>query len=501
MLADPTTRKGLRILLACASLVVGCGEDKPLEARSHYQGEIAGEATPTSIILRARLTATGELVDGDVTGRAGDAAFEVAKSRDFEGSRIGPWITAKAADDFVIQQLVDGLQPGGTYYFRLRTKLDGGGVALGPTGRFVLPFGADGDREVDLAIVTCMNQYKFLNDPTETRADKTQGYPALKAIVGLEPDYFIATGDNVYYDPAPDAPIADTEPTMRRLWHTQFAMPRFEELFRSMSTYWEKDDHDYRYNNADSFGTVPPLPALGARIFLEQVPVVDPAARRAPTYRTHRLTRDLQIWLLESREHRSKNDDDEDPAKSLWGKEQLAWLERTLLESDATFKLLISPTPLVGPDITVAAGFRLPNQKDDLMRDNHTNPAGFRREGEEFFAWARRNGLSSPNLLIACGDRHWKYHSIRPDGFEEFSCGTLVHGNARLGPKPGDPRSTDPQSLIRQPFRETKKDGGFMIVRVRPAKGGEGASAEVTWYDDHGAKLYSVTRRAERRRG
>ena len=53
------------------------------------------------------------------------------------------------------------------------------------------------------------------------------------------------------------------------------------------------------------------------------------------------------------------------PTKTIWGAEQLAWLKSSLLESDATFKLLVSPTPMVGPD--------------DLRKtDNHTNIGGFR---------------------------------------------------------------------------------------------------------------------------
>lgn len=49
------------------------------------------------------------------------------------------------------------------------------------------------------------------------------------------------------------------------------------------------------------------------------------------------------------------------------------------------------------------------------------------------------------------GDRHWQYHSIRPDGFEEFSVGVLVDRNSRLGRKPGDPESTDPKGRSASP--------------------------------------------------
>ena len=38
------------------------------------------------------------------------------------------------------------------------------------------------------------------------------------------------------------------------------------------------------------------------------------------------------------------------PAKTIWGKEQIAWFKKSFADSDATFRLLISPTPVVGPD-------------------------------------------------------------------------------------------------------------------------------------------------------
>ncbi|NIP95358.1 MAG: alkaline phosphatase, partial [Akkermansiaceae bacterium] len=36
--------------------------------------------------------------------------------------------------------------------------------------------------------------------------------------------------------------------------------------------------------------------------------------------------------------------------KTIWGAKQKQWLFRSFEESDATFRLLISPTPVVGPD-------------------------------------------------------------------------------------------------------------------------------------------------------
>jgi len=167
------------------------------------------------------------------------------------------------------------------------------------------------------------------------------------------------------------------------------------------------------------------------------------------------------------------------PGKTIWGKEQNEWLRRTLLESDAAFKILISPTPMIGPD-------------RESKRDNHVNTRGFRYEGRQFINWLRENGFLDKNFYFVCGDRHWQYHSIDPSGFEEFSCGALVDANAIRGTFPGDPNSNDPEGEIKQPFHPDVPSGGFLMITIKP----EGPAAEFSFYDEKGTLLYSASRKA-----
>jgi alkaline phosphatase/alkaline phosphatase D len=95
-----------------------------------------------------------------------------------------------------------------------------------------------------------------------------------------------------------------------------------------------------------------------------------------------------------------------------------------------------------------------------------------------------------------CGDRHWQYHSISPEGFEEFSCGAIHDANSRLGRRPGDPESNDPEARIRQPYTQDEPSGGFLMVRVAPGGDGEPAALSFTWYDEHGVELYSTIKTA-----
>jgi len=159
----------------------------------------------------------------------------------------------------------------------------------------------------------------------------------------------------------------------------------------------------------------------------------------------------------------------------------MAWLKKTLLASDASFKILISPTPLIGPD-------------SDSKTDNHTNVGGFQYEAAEFFKWSRENGLLKKGFYIICGDRHWQYQSIHPSGFEEFSCGALVDANAFRGIKPGDKKSTDPDAKIKQPFISPEPSGGFLEVVITPDHDDQTATATFNFRDELGTLLFAAAK-------
>jgi len=509
---DTSSRHSLhaaaRGLLGVAILLTSCcAGDKP-PPLTHATGEIAGEVTTSSVILQSRLTTGNHPYEGwpfeaDVPGAAGVARFELSTDVDFSGSFTTDWLEAAAEHDFVVKTRITGLDSGMRYYYRLEFGRSEHDTELGPRRSFKTLNGPEVASVASFVVVTGMNYAPFhlLN----TDDDRQLGYRTLETILGMAPDFFVATGDNVYYDapsmkentpPRFRRPAADAASAMRKKWHQQLVQPRYVALFAEVPTYWEKDDHDYRYNDCDDTSPEdPPSPELGKRIFLEQVPVVDPTDPDATTYRTHRVNRDLQIWLTEGRDFRSPNMAASGPDKTLWGVEQREWLKQTLLESDATFKLLISPTPMIGPDDLYKPHQSNPGD-DEYKRDNHSNPHGFQFERDRFFEWLIDNDMLARGFFIVCGDRHWQYHSISPEGFEEFSCGALVDANSRLGRRPGDPESNDPEAKISQLYTQDEASGGFLMVRVAPAGEDGPATLTFTWHDEHGVELHSTTRQA-----
>ena len=483
------------LLIAVAfSYVVLPARAEPAINPAAGQGILVGNVTDNSAVLQVRLTTGDHLIKGDLPGTEGVVKFVIrASSEESENSATELEASSDASHDFIARVVAENLIPNKKYSCTT-TILKNGQTYCGPKAEFKTLPGAKNATPVSFVVVTGMNYAKFHGDDRIDKkqhlienntklprsyqgADKQLGYLALETILSLKPNFFIGTGDNVYYD-TPDKPRAKTLVELRKKWHEQFAQPRYRNLFAKVPTYWMVDDHDYRIDDCDNTGNYDPSPKVGLRMMLEQLPYGSYSDKEVKTYRTHRINKDLQLWFVENRLYRSPNKSEDGPGKTIWGKEQKEWLKKTLLQSDATFKLLISPTPMVGPD--------------DLRKtDNHTNFGGFRHERDEFFTWLNETGLAQNNFYVVCGDRHWQYHALHPAGIEEFSCGALVDANSRLGRKPGDPKSTDPKGLIKQIYTQKLRSGGFLEIKVAPASNQHPSTLTFIFHEERGKVLYT----------
>ena len=126
---------------------------------------------------------------------------------------------------------------------------------------------------------------------------------------------------------------------------------------------------------------------------------------------------------------------------------------------------------------------------DARKRDNHTNMKGFQHVGLQFFKWILSHGLHQKDFFTLCGNRHWQPHTKHSLGIEEFSCGALINSTSRLGRKPGDPKSTDPNATIRQFYNQKVSSGRFLRVVI--ASHGK---AVFEFYDEHGKQLLQTVK-------
>lgn len=332
-------------------------------------------------------------MEGACPGMGGEVKLTYYPLRDEEKRIEREWSRVDIEKNFTKQWRLEKLSLGTKYVVEVEARKDKRSkVSAKITGSF--------RTSPDSAIISDINFYIVTGHDYLRRDDPQKGHKIYKAMLQMFPDFYVHTGDVEYYDTP--GPFALTEELMRFKWDRIFALPYQRDFYRQVTTYFMKDDHDALKNDSYPgmrYGTV--SWERGLEIFdKEQFPTND------KTYKTIRWGKDLQIWITEGRTYRSKNTDPDGPGKTIWGKEQKEWLFKTIKESDATFKLLISPDPILGPD-------------RDTKSDNYANNA-FRYEGNEIREFLKQ----FDNVFICNGDRHWQYvTNISGTNLWEFSCG------------------------------------------------------------------------------
>ncbi len=183
------------------------------------QGEMAGEVSLNSAIIQTRLTSVDRNIDGDVPGAAGVARFESATSKSFEQSHLTPWNSSRVEADYIVKAVLRDLKPGTRYYYRVHYGANRENTQTGPTCSFRTLQGAAGTEDASFVVVTGMMYDVFHGTDRKEkgpRPDRAAGYPALKTMLDIDLDFFVGTGDNVYYDTRPRPSFAKSLAELRQ---------------------------------------------------------------------------------------------------------------------------------------------------------------------------------------------------------------------------------------------------------------------------------------------
>jgi alkaline phosphatase D len=328
-------------------------------------------------------------IEGATPGREGKVRVQYRPAASSEWSRT-EWQRVDPQKDFTYQFQILDLEPGTEYHLLVEASaLNAEAISATLEGKFKTPAPATMEQEVNF-IVTTGTSYPDVDSET--------GYKFCNSALKTDPEFFVHTGDILYYD-------SQGKSLDLALWHwaRMYSLPNHINFHRQVPSYFIKDDHDTWMNDCYPGMETKFMGEFtyeqGTEVFLYEVPMGE------KTYRTVRWGKDLQIWMVEGRDYRSPNPMTDGPDKTIWGAAQMQWFQSTVQASDARFKVLMSPTPVVGPD-------------RERKNDNHANE-GFAYEGNIL-----RDFLKEQNMVVVCGDRHWQYIS-RDDktGLLEFSCG------------------------------------------------------------------------------
>jgi alkaline phosphatase D len=279
-----------------------------------------------------------------------------------------------------------------------------------------------------------------------------------------------------------------------RHWRYNRADPFQMSFLATTPMYSQWDDHEvindfgapWAYWNSDTINRAgyPNLVAAGREAFFDYSPIDRDPVEPDRVYRSFRWGRHVELFLLDGRSYRDRNDLPDTPEnhKTLLGAAQLAWLEDGLRRSTATWKIVSSDTTLSAASGSVAFG-------RDSFANIGAEPTGFERELLTLLAQLDRDNVR--DVVFVATDVHFAQtirYRVDADGdgdvldFHELVSGPL---NAiRLTPGPLDPAAS-PASLFAEgglfnyEYVRVRADG-HLLADVRGADGAVRPGSELS---------------------
>jgi alkaline phosphatase D len=345
------------------------------------------------------------------------------------------------------------------------------------------------------------------------------GYRIFRSMAGVQPDFFLCSGDHVYAD----NPLSETvalpdgrtwrnivTPAKSKVAETldefrgQFAYNLLDENLRtfaaSVAQINQWDDHEVLNNwypgeiHDDPRYTERRVDVLAARAkqaFFEWLPIGSPRIYRKVSHGPL-----LDVFVLDMRTYKDPNDANvyTDPRRGLLGRAQREWLKRELVASRATWKVIANGLPLglIVPD--------LPSALEGVAQGDPGAPLGRELEFAEVLRFAHRHRVHG--IVLVTADVHYpaalRYDPSRAaigafDPFWEFVAGPLNAGgfgpnalDATFGPEavfaePSPAPNTSPADG-HQFFGHVAIDGEsrVMTVALRDIEGHERFSVDLT---------------------
>ncbi|MFI8091622.1 alkaline phosphatase D family protein [Streptomyces sp. NPDC086080] len=293
------------------------------------------------------------------------------------------------------------------------------------------------------------------------------GYRIFDAMAGLDPDFFLFSGDTVYADgpiaataALPDgglwrnvtteekSKVAETLAEFRGNFRYNLLDENLRRFNARVPSIVQWDDHEVRNNwypgqqiaDTDTRYTeksVDVLAARARRAFGEYFPTSTtprPGSREGRMYRVLRQGPLLDVFVLDMRTYRGANssgDQTVDP-QGILGREQLEWLERELARSRAVWKVIAADMPigLVVPDTTEGR-----QHVEAVAQGDPGAPLGRELQIAELLRFVKRRRITGTVWLTA-DVHHTSAHHYRPEQaafgdfepFWEFVSGPLNAG-------------------------------------------------------------------------
>ena len=267
------------------------------------------------------------------TARAAEVQLRYHPADHPESARLTAPTTTEAAEDFVLSLELTELEPGVTYVYEL--YLDGERVVRPYPLQFTTrPLWLWRTDAPDLTLLT--GSCVYVNEPIYDRPGTPYGggYEIFETMANHPADGMLWLGDNTYLREVDfRSPSA-----LARRYRLDRALPEMQRLLASTYNYAIWDDHDYGPNDSDRSYA---LKDTALEVFTRYWPAHAYGTPDTPGIFHREGLSDVGLFFLDDRYYRAPNRSADRAQDDYLGRAQLDWLKDSLVNSYATFKVIV----------------------------------------------------------------------------------------------------------------------------------------------------------------
>jgi alkaline phosphatase D len=402
-------------------------------------GVAVGDVTPTSAVVWFRTIGPAMVrVEWSESPQGLSKAAQPRRQILTDGGVQSLQVTTMEEYDFTATVVMQPLRSATEYRYRIVaasevTGGEGAGDTSAASGRFHTA--PEPTQAVDVSILWSAD----LGGQQHCRRGEA-GYPILDQMAKVQADFSVFLGDLIYADGRCPSPpnisggdfTADTLDQFRGKHRYQRGATALQRFLSLMPVYVTWDDHEVRNNFS---GLHEPLMPIGRQAMLEYWPIAVPAEEPTRLHRRFQWGRSAELFLLDTRQYRNRNADQDGPAKTMLGRSQREWLIEGLMNSTAVWKIVGTSVPL---SIPKGGTLNLPGN-DSWARG--ADGTGFFTELSMIVQTVLAKKVR--NLVWLAADVHYAQanrYDVDQDGetdFYEFICGPLAAASGL--PVPLDP--------------------------------------------------------------